>query len=222
MNSKKQDLILERVSKVYSNTHGDVFKIIKYYSAINCTIEFEDGTLCHNIKYSTILKREIKNYNKPSLCGIGYIGAQYNFKNKFHKKAKVKWESMMNRCYNKNFHKNYPTYKDVTVCEEWHNFQNFSKWFEKNWKHWMDSTWHLDKDIFHINCKIYSPETCCFIPSEINRIFKNQTRQLPIGVSYDRNNIRATIGKYGKQELVGYFDTIEEASVEFNKAKKNI
>ena len=79
--------------------------------------------------------------------------------NKF-RKAKTVWLGMINRCYSgKN-----KAYENVTVCEEWHNFITFVKWYNQN----NVEGWHLDKDLFSPKNKIYSPETCCFIPLVIN------------------------------------------------------
>ena len=49
---------------------------------------------------------------------------------------------------------------------------------------------HLDKDILIKNNKIYSPDTCIFVPQRINELFikTNKLRgNLPIGVSYLKN-----------------------------------
>ena len=78
---------------------------------------------------------------------------------------------MLIRCYNKKDLEKNPTYKNTTVCIEWCNFQNFAQWFEKNY---IDD-WALDKDILVKGNKVYSPETCCFVPREINEVFKNST-----------------------------------------------
>lgn len=39
------------------------------------------------------------------------------------------YKSMMDRCYRKKA-KNYPLYggRGITVCDEWHNIENFEKW----------------------------------------------------------------------------------------------
>ena len=45
--------------------------------------------------------------------------------------------------------------------------------------------WELDKDILVKGNKIYSPDTCCFVPKEVNTVFtKRQSKRgdYPIGV----------------------------------------
>ena len=113
----------------------------------------------------------------------------------------------------------HPTYKDVTVCEEWHNFQNFAKWFEDNYVEGFE----LDKDILVKGNKIYSPETCCFVPKEINSLFKNYNNNLlPTGISYDKINkkYKVSIRINGKMKTKGRYVTVEEAFKVYKTAKE--
>jgi hypothetical protein len=54
------------------------------------------------------------------------------------------------------------------VCNEWHNFQNFAEWFCKNYCDASMDKWQLDKDIIVPGNRVYSPETCCFVPNAVN------------------------------------------------------
>ena len=75
--------------------------------------------LFNKIKYIETACTGIGKY-KPWVNGV--ITTQYNA-----------WRNMLMRCYDeKNFLKQ-PTYEDCTVCEEWHNFQNFAKWYDDNY-----------------------------------------------------------------------------------------
>lgn len=94
-------------------------------------------------------------------------------------KAYIVWGSMLTRCYKDNANL---TYNDVTVCLEWHNFQNFAQWYEQNCEYHMQE-WELDKDIICKDCKEYSPENCTFVPHEINCLFRQSPkRELPTGI----------------------------------------
>lgn len=79
-----------------------------------------------------------------------------------------KWRQMLHRCYDLTEAYKRPTYDNCFVCEEWLTFSNFKKWFDK---HYVEG-WHLDKDVIVKNNKIYSPLTCCFVPREINNLFR--------------------------------------------------
>jgi hypothetical protein len=53
---------------------------------------------------------------------------------------------MLKRRYSKKG-EHYKYYKDVKICEEWYNFQNFAEWFENNYNPETMQSWQLDKDI---------------------------------------------------------------------------
>lgn len=92
------------------------------------------------------------------------------------------WVSMLERCYSEKFHKNHPTYKDCYVCDEWLIFSNFKSWMET--QDYEGKA--LDKDLLVYQNKVYSPETCVFIPKELNSfLVKNDVNRgdLPIGVT---------------------------------------
>ena len=132
-----------------------------------------------------------------------------------------RWCSLRRRVLSEKFKKEKLTYKDATICDEWLNYQDFTKWFYENWKPWMDSSWHLDKDILIKGNKHYSPETCAFVPHEINSLFMS-TKKIrglyPIGVNKERDKFRVRIG--GKRKHIGIFDTIEEAFQAYKIAKE--
>lgn len=129
------------------------------------------------------------------------------------------WQKMIERCYREDYFIKAPTYKGCSVCDEWHYFSNFKKWFDENY---VDG-YALDKDILVKGNKIYSPDTCCFVPTEINSLLvkKNATRgKYPIGVSMNYGKYRAQIKKYGKTIVVGTFDTPEQAFAAYKEAKE--
>jgi len=97
-----------------------------------------------------------------------------------------KWRKMIVRCYSEGELKKHITYINCYVCEEWKTYSNFKKWFDENYV----SGYELDKDLLIKNNKIYSPQTCCFIPHRINSILtkSNSTRgKNPIGVYFNKS-----------------------------------
>jgi len=94
---------------------------------------------------------------------------------------------MLKRCYCKDNLITNPTYKDCTVCDEWHLFSNFKSWMET--QDWENK--ELDKDLLVYKNKAYSPETCCFVPREINLflVLSDKIRgSYPVGVSLHSDN----------------------------------
>jgi len=130
------------------------------------------------------------------------------------------WHDMLVRCYSERFHKLQSTYIDCEVCSEWQYFSKFKSWMEI--QDWQGK--HLDKDL--LGEKLYSPETCCFVPQWLNNLFNDHGRdrgEYPLGVCQDRGKIKASIKINGKNKHLGYFDTPEapeEAHLVYLKAKK--
>ena len=122
---------------------------------------------------------------------------------------------MLFRCYSNNKEN---SYKDVTVCESWHNFQNFAKWFEENYNPETMQGWHLDKDVFTKKDKIYSPKTCCFIPAEINTMLVSNSRfDDNVGIRKRKNVFQARYTKNKKEVNIGHFKT-KELAIESRKS----
>ncbi len=94
------------------------------------------------------------------------------------------WNMMRKRCTSISLKDNNPTYEDVTCCEEWKRFSIFAAWMkQQNWE-----GMELDKDILVPGNKVYSPETCRFVPSYINVALvlpKTGKSGNPIGVHYE-------------------------------------
>ena len=169
---------------------------------------------------TVIKKGNIKNPYHKSVFGVGYFGVgDYKGGNE---KCYRTWYNIFIRCYSEDYKIKRPTYKDATVCEEWHNFQNFAKWFEENYYEVGDEEMHLDKDILVKGNKVYSPETCVFVPQKINQLFVNRSRSssLPRGVRKEWNRFKAEIKCNGNKTYLGMFSTKEEAFESYKNAKE--
>lgn len=187
-------------------------KIVRYGGCDDIDVEFLDEH--HYIKehqtYSNFKRGQIKNPYDRTLFGVGYIGVG-KYKAKIKGKmtdAYEKWTGIMERCYLNP--EKYPAYYGkCIVCEEWHNFQNFAKWFEENRYYVKDSRLNIDKDILFPKCNIYSPKTCLLIPQRINMLFLNKpnNRGLPNGIVKQGKGFLA---KY-KHEPLGVFSSVEKA-----------
>ena len=120
----------------------------------------------------------------------------------------------------KKIHKKYPTYIDCEVCEEFHNFQNFAEWYYDNYYEVEGERMELDKDILFKHNKIYSPETCIYVPQTINSLFVKNDKlrgESVIGTSLKNGKyvvrchmINPETGK-SKSEYLGYYTTQEKA-----------
>lgn len=102
--------------------------------------------------------------NIPTVYGVGHLG---NRKYKSTHEAYCHWLQVMRRCYDPKTHIKSPSYKECTVHEEWHNFQNFALWFIENYPK-TPGNFHLDKDHLVKGNKVYGPHTCKYITADLN------------------------------------------------------
>lgn len=216
-----------RVGEKHITNQGYELEIIEYFNAKNCTVKFGENQIVKNKIYTSIKKGSVDNPYHKSVFSIGYVGVgEYPLReNGRPSKSYSNWAGMLQRCYDDKNQEKYPTYKDCYVTEEWHNFQNFAEWYYNNWKSHMDKGWCLDKDILIKGNKIYSPETCCFVPSEINNLFvksNNSRGEYPIGVHFDKEKLKfiAQIRRNNKPTFLGTFDIPEEAFQDYKTAKE--
>lgn len=208
---------MNRVGETNISNEGCKLTIINYNNNRDVDILIEGGIKNIIVKNRLVnfLSGEIKNPYFPKQCGVGYLG-EGKYKSRVNKELTIEyctWRSMIRRCYSDSFHLKQPTYKDCTVDESWHNFQVFAEWFYENYK----EGFQLDKDILIKGNKIYSPETCCFVPTRINTIFKKIGGN-NIGVRKRYKLYECSIMIESKNIKVGNFNTIEEA----NKARKEV
>lgn len=133
-----------------------------------------------------------------------------------------KWKNMLRRCYSTTYIEKHKTYSNVIVSDEWKYYSNFKKWYLENF---IDG-YELDKDI--ISGFIYSPETCAFVPHEVNTCIldnPNSKSNLPICVSYMSNEKRnkryhSHISKNNIRISLGYYNTAYEAHYVWQCEKK--
>ena len=135
------------------------------------------------------------------------------------------WHNLLDRTLNEKVKKQTPTYSDVSICDEWLVYSNFKQWFDNPVNGYIEG-YELDKDILIKGNKVYSPDTCCFVPHEINSLLINRRRfrgKYPVGVS--RNNsgtYKATLAVRGARIIIGTFDTEVDAFNAYKRAKEAI
>ena len=220
----------ERLGEENINNQGLRMKIVEYNNAKNIDVEFENGWIAKNVNYNNQFKiGNIKNPYFPSICGVGYIG-EGNYKTNINYKMTKEyecWKTMIRRCYDKDVQKRQPTYIGCTVCDEWHNFQNFAEWYNENYYKIKDETMCLDKDILVKGNKIYSPDTCVFVPKRINSLFVKCDKRrgyLPIGIRLDKrtNKFKAECNQKSKKIHLGEYNSLEDAFQSYKSFKESI
>lgn len=214
---------IDRIGERNYNTFGSEMIITKYRMNRDIDVYFpEYNWTARNVTYQHFKNGKIKCPYERRTCGIGYLGeGKYKVReNGKHTRVYHTWQNMLTRCYDPKLHKRNPTYINCEVDNEWCNFQNFAKWYYDNYYEVGNEDMCLDKDILFKGNKIYSPDTCVFVPQAINKLFvkANSNRgELVIGTTLHKgkyvaqcNIINPETGK-SKHEYLGRYETQEEA-----------
>lgn len=220
----------ERLGQSVLQNCNELAFIVEYVDARNITVQFKTTNELVKTDYGTFVKGNVKSHFTPSVFGVGIKGTEPTVDENGELLNSYKcWSSMLNRCYSAKFQEKHPTYIDCRVCEEWLYYPNFKKWYEANYYDINSKKSQLDKDILIKGNKMYSPDTCVFVPNFINTLFikcQNSRGELPIGVIYDKTNkkyqARLRVFKDGKKvrKGLGRFDTPEEAFEAYKQAKE--
>lgn len=115
-----------------------------------------------------------------------------------------------------------PSYAGTSVAPAFHRFADFAEWAVRQIG-WDGEGYHLDKDLLENGNRVYSPDTCVFLPAVINtQLSKSPHREsgLPAGVMQERSgrfSARLKIEK--KHDHLGMFDNPEDAYAAYKIAK---
>jgi hypothetical protein len=206
-----------------TNNYGDVV-VVEYINSSLVKIRFINTNHVKEEYLSSVSSGCVRDDSIPSTCGVGYIDIEGASIGKNMTSWYSAWNAMITRCYNENLRHRHTSYKDCYVSEEWLYLSNFKDWCEKQIG-FNKEGFHLDKDVLAKGKKVYSPETCCFIPKDINCALTNNKSvrgQFPQGVIYNctKTRYRARIQRGNKWESLGTYDTPEEAFYAYKPVKE--
>lgn len=228
-NDRHDVLVATLKGTVFSTFHyGDV-EVLEYIDNNNVLVKFlNTGNIRRvnsaNLRHGCI--KDVASERRAKLIyGVGYPGLGRYSKSSNPKIYNI-WVAMLGRCYNAKFLQKEPAFIGCSVCNEWHNFQNFAQWYVDNSKR---DDYQLDKDVLHKNCKTYSPDTCLLLPEEINKMFvmrKNCRGEYPIGVTACTNSTGLFVAKlgnkYGFKRYLGCFHSTDKAFEAYKFAKEQL
>lgn len=220
---------LNRTGEKGYNKVGSIMEIVEYRCSSDIDVYFpEYNWIFNHTTYQNFKNGTLKCHYERRYFNKGYLGRENM--NLFIGSKKVKsyeiWLDFLRRCYDFKWHKKQPSYIGCEVCKEWLNYNTFHKWYEENYYEIEGETMCLDKDILIKGNKIYSPETCVFVPQSINNLFlKREARRgkYPIGVSYNKTNntFQARCNNAYKERVeLGNFDNPIDAFNEYKRFKE--
>ena len=209
-----------------SKSSGD-FKVLKYNDSKNVEIQFLNTGYKATVELGNIKSGGVKDPYVPSVYGVGISGTKYLIRvNGILTKEYELWSSMLERCYSDALKKRRPTYGDCKVSSNFLHYEYFYEWCNRQ-VGFGNKGWHLDKDLLVKGKKVYSEDSCVFIPKEINMVLTKSTASRGehlIGVNWCKTN-RAFVAQVkknkGKQEWLGSFKTEIEAFKAYKEAKES-
>lgn len=167
-----------------------------------------------------------------SIYGIGFNDHKYPSRVDGRQADEyIAWKSMLLRCTEK-FLVRSPTYVGTTCSENFKYYSFFYEWCQtqvgfgkrdvKGYKY------HLDKDLLIKGNKLYSEDTCCFVPRRINALLNKRKAcrgELLVGVYWhkvkNKYMAQCNTGK-GTQTTIGSYNTQEEAFLAYKNFKESV
>lgn len=214
----------------FTTNQGCEIEILEYIAYNKVRIKFLDETGYKRFAATKeILNGRVKNPFYPQVRGVGFFGegphkAKISGTN-ITTQEYVHWSGMLTRCYYENYHNRFPTYTGCATDQQWHNFQEFAEWCQ--WQVGFNEGYVLDKDIIIKGNKIYGPETCVFVPSEINSLVVTQVKPgkgVPAGISFQKSCQKYIVScaVNGKNKNLGRYTCPEEAFAVYKNFKENL
>ena len=220
------DITKDCVGKICKSKSSGDFKILKYNNNRNVEVQFLKTGYEATIELVQVKRGNVKDPYSPSVYGVGILGTKYQSTiNGIHTKEYKLWHNMLVRCYSDSSKKRRPTYEGCEVSDNFKSYKYFYEWCHKQIG-FSNQDWHLDKDLLVKGNKVYSENTCVFLPKEINSLLTKREAlrgEYLIGVSWDKRDM-AFISRVrknkGKSEYLGSFTTEIEAFNTYKVAKE--
>lgn len=161
--------------------------------------------------------------------GVGINDKIYPYKeaNKMVREYAI-WKSMLERCSEDYWTKN-NAYLNTLCSSNFKLYSFFYEWCNKqigfNNRDEKGRFWQLDKDLLTKEHKVYSEDTCVFVPAKINALLisrKSVRGEYPIGVCFDKSASRlksqVSLGE-GTVKNLGLFPDVASAfgAYKYNK-----
>ena len=220
------DVTKDCVGRILKSKNSGDFKILKYNDTANVEIQFLKTGYETTVRLTNIRNGNVKDPYSASVCGVGILGTKYlSAVNGRNTKEYNLWQSMLRRCYSDTYKKKNPTYINCEVSDKFKSYEYFYEWCQSQ-VGFGNEGWHLDKDLLIKSNKVYSENTCIFIPAEINSLLTKREvsrGEHLIGVSWSETNkaFVAMVNKNkGNSKWLGYFKTEIEAFNAYKQAKE--
>lgn len=196
--------ISAQIQKYTRRGDADMLEKIKKAKAILAAKRYEDQLL---------------NGIGPNVHGVGiYTRGKYSYSE--HRNGYSVWGGLFDRCYSKALQEKSKIYRGCSVDARFHKFQDFMGWAVMQHGFGVPD-FQLDKDLLVLGNKVYGPDTCVFIPREVNLAIRKNCfycGEYPIGVAWHK-----ATGKFTarfRHKHIGIYDSPEEAHSVYKAARE--
>ena len=179
----------ELTEKIYYSNEGHPLVVEDYKACSEVHVRFINTNSRKITSLGAILKGQVKDDFCISVHGVGYTGGKIK-----NKQTYSIWRKILKNRYG--------------VCDEWCNYQNFTKWYEDN----NIEGWYLLTNIFEDIKSECSNKNCFFLPIEFNHHL-NET------AGWFQPERGRVVSNFLSKRL-GNFDSKEEAIKVYKKVKK--
>lgn len=208
------------VGNLHESKSYGTFIVVEVVSLTHVKVRFLRTEYEYVVHMSSVKRGSLKDPLQPTVCGVGITGVG-KYSPPTHPKHYSLWLQMLVRCYSDKY-SNPWDYTDCLVSDEFKNFQMFASWCDSQIGFNVKG-FDLDKDLLSRGVKIYSKETCVFIPEEINLLIR-----FPKKKSIYRGVKKTSSGKYYSRcntsfgtISLGTFNTPEDAFYAYKGVKEN-
>lgn len=165
------------------------------------------------------------------LCGVGHNDKTRPAKiNGLPLRQYTLWTTMLQRCYDDKLQQKQKSYIGCSVSDAFLSYTFFYDLcgleFGFNAKDEDGKSWQLDKDLLIRGNKVYSENTCCFLPAKLNMLLQSGScRPDPKScgvVLTSCSTYQAQCSVNGKAVYLGTFKTQEAAYETYKKFKEGL
>ena len=204
---------------IFSTNNSGNCVVVNYTNYDDVTVKFVETGYETKTRMDNLKLGKVKDYLHPSIYGKGILGEGFK-QSESQSYSFQLWKNMLKRCYSEVSFKKSPSYEQCLTSETFNDYQQFKTWCNSQLGSG-NTGWELDKDILVKGNKIYSEDTCCFVPKEINLLLVKHDKgrgDYLLGVDYHKN--RKQFRARCSDKHLGWFNTELEAFYAYKEAKE--
>lgn len=139
------------------------------FSNARAIVEFVATGYVTNCQLANLTAGKVKDMRRPSVYGVGYLDMDIRIPGRGSEVRDMYdlWSNMLRRCYG-GYNQ---SYIGCSVDKRWLSFRVFMNTVQDvpGYAQWLtDHSYHLDKDLRVPGNRVYSRDTCQFVPARAN------------------------------------------------------